>query len=199
MSDDLDEPDLDVLHRAVLRERQEPWEGAERVPFWMIGAFTALVGWGGWYLGRYDAGFETEVADMHVAARAATAGGTAEVAGPDGAQVFASRCAACHQPAGTGLPGLAPPLAGSPWVLGDDATMLKIVLSGLQGPIELAGQRWDGAMPAWGTSLTDAEIAAVVTHVRRSWGNDASPVDAARVAEVRANHARSTPWTVPEL
>jgi mono/diheme cytochrome c family protein len=192
-----DEPDLDALHHAVLRERQEPYEGAERVPLWMIAGFTALVGWGGWYLGRYDARFETATPDGSLGSQAAVA--VAEEPGPDGAQLYASRCAACHQPAGTGLPGLAPPLAGSEWVVGDEERMLKIVLFGLTGPVEVKGQTWDGAMPAWAATMTDDEIAAVASHVRASWGNGAAAVAPEDVAAVRGAHARSEPWTAPEL
>lgn len=196
----LHEHDLEALHAAVLRENQEPYEGAARFPVWMIAGIIALVGWAGWYLGRYDARFDSAMADQHAPGPSGSAAvAAAPEAAADGAQVYASRCAACHQPTGAGTPGLAPPLAGSPWVTGDAERMLKIVIFGLQGPVEVNGQTWNGAMPAWGSSLTDAEIAAVVSHVRGAWGNAATPVDAAAVAAVKASTTRSTPWTAPEL
>jgi len=202
-----DEFDIDALHRAVLREQKEPWEGREPVPPWMIAGFVALVGWGGWYLGRWDARFDYDVTEGHwsttAAAPSAATQGTAEGSGPDlaavGAQVYASRCAACHQPTGQGMKNVAPPLDGSEWVQGDVDRLVKVVLHGLSGPIEVKGEAWNGAMPPWGPSLSDEEIAGVLTHVRSSWSNAAGPVDPAKVAEIRGSVERSTPWTASEL
>jgi len=62
------------------------------------------------------------------------------------------------------------------------------------------GQVYNGAMPAWGPSLSDAEIAAVATYIRSSFGNKALPITEATVAAARAaNAGRTTPWTIPEL
>jgi mono/diheme cytochrome c family protein len=70
----------------------------------------------------------------------------------------------------------------------------------LIGDVEVQGQVYNGAMPAWGPSLSDAEIAAVATYIRSSWGNKALPITAETVAKARAAHAgRTTPWTIPEL
>jgi mono/diheme cytochrome c family protein len=122
-------------------------------------------------------------------------------AGPDGAQLY-GRCATCHQPNGAGLPGAFPPLAGSEWVTGDPATPIRIVLHGMQGEVSVAGQSYNGIMlPYGGTGdLNDAEVAAVLTYVRSSFGNSASAITAEQVAEVRAaTSARTTPWTAAEL
>jgi len=108
-------------------------------------------------------------------------------------------CAACHQQNGEGLPGAFPPLAGSEWVTGDPKITIAIVLRGLQGPITVKGQSYNGAMVPW-AALSDAQIASVVTYVRSSWGNTASAVTATDVAAVRAATAsRTVPWTVSEL
>ncbi|MFL5563159.1 MAG: c-type cytochrome [Gemmatimonadaceae bacterium] len=116
-----------------------------------------------------------------------------------GAQVFATTCAACHQAKGEGT-DVYPPLAGSEWVQGDESRVVRIILHGLIGDVEVQGQVYNGAMPAWGPSLSDAEIAAVATYIRSSFGNKALPITAATVAEARAAHAgRTTPWTIPEL
>jgi hypothetical protein len=91
----LEEHDVDELHRAVLRERAEPVEGNEPVPRWMVAIFAGLIGWSGWYLGRYDARFDMDRADMHLAVGAPAAVPSAGQADVDlaavGAQVFASR------------------------------------------------------------------------------------------------------------
>lgn len=122
------------------------------------------------------------------------------VAQPDGKKIFANTCAACHQANGVGVPEKYPPLAGSEWVTGDEARLVRVVLHGLTGEVEVAGETVSGAMPPWGPSLKDAEIAAVLTYVRSAWGNNASPVSASTVAQVRAATAsRETPWTAAEL
>jgi mono/diheme cytochrome c family protein len=120
--------------------------------------------------------------------------------GPDGKQVYSTTCAACHQATGLGVEGTYPPLAGSEIVEGDDGKIARIVLHGLTGPVEVAGETYSGAMPPWGGVLKDPEIAAVITYIRSAWGNHAAPVTAAKVASIRAsNAARKTPWTAPEL
>jgi cbb3-type cytochrome c oxidase subunit III len=116
-----------------------------------------------------------------------------------GAQIFSSTCAACHQAKGEGTDTY-PPLAGSEWVQGDESRVVRIILHGLIGDVEVQGQVYNGAMPAWGPSLNDAEIAAVATYIRSSFGNKALPITAETVAKARAAHAgRTTPWTIPEL
>ncbi|RIL07186.1 MAG: cytochrome C oxidase Cbb3 [Proteobacteria bacterium] len=116
----------------------------------------------------------------------------------DGAQVYAQRCQSCHQANGEGMPPSFPPLVGSRWVTGAPEIPVRVVLAGLQGPIEVRGTTYQGAMPAWGPLLSDAEIAAVVSHVRALPGNGAPPVDAALVARLRGE-GRTAPWTAAEL
>ena len=116
-----------------------------------------------------------------------------------GAQIFSSTCAACHQAQGEGTDKY-PPLAGSELVNGDESRVVRIILHGLTGDVEVQGQVFSGAMPAWGPTLTDAEIAAVATYIRASWGNNALPVTTATVTQARSAHAgRTAPWTIPEL
>jgi mono/diheme cytochrome c family protein len=126
---------------------------------------------------------------------------TTVAGGPDG-QALYGRCAACHQPNGAGLPGAFPPLSASEWVTGDPTIPIKVVLHGLQGEITVAGSTYNGVMlPYGGTGeMNDAEVAAVLTYVRSSFGNSASAVTPEEVAAVRAAHGdRSTPWTAEEL
>lgn len=88
---------------------------------------------------------------------------------PDGATVFSQVCAACHQAvAPEELAGAFPPLAGSPVVNDKDPTqMISIVLGGYDA------RPGYGPMPAQAENLTDAQMTAVVNHVRSSYGNDA--------------------------
>jgi mono/diheme cytochrome c family protein len=108
-----------------------------------------------------------------------------------GQQQYLTTCVGCHQARGTGLAGVAKPLVGSPWVLGIPERLVRIVLHGKEGTM---------LMPPIGASLTNEQIASVLTYIRRSWGNSASAVDAGAVNEVRgATAGRSKPWTEPEL
>ena len=113
----------------------------------------------------------------------------------DGAAIFTVRCAACHQPGGTGLPGAFPPLAGSNWVNGSDAAVAQILLHGVQGALTVNGVGYSGVMPTFGDQLSDAEIAAVLTYIRGQWGNKAGPVGTDLVSAQRAaSAAHAGPW-----
>jgi mono/diheme cytochrome c family protein/glucose/arabinose dehydrogenase len=115
-----------------------------------------------------------------------------------GRGLFSSACADCHQPNGKGAPGKAPPLVGSPWALGSERRVAAILVYGLSGPLEVHGQLWDLDMPA--LAGDDEAIAAVLTYVRREWGNGAEPVTPELVASVRDQTSeRDEPFTVPEL
>jgi mono/diheme cytochrome c family protein len=100
-----------------------------------------------------------------------------------------AHCATCHQPNGEGMPKIYPPLAKSDWV-GDDERLIKLTLKGLWGPIEVNGQKFDPTsgvppMMGFGGLLNDIELAAVLTYVRQSFGNDGEPVSAEAVRKVR--------------
>ena len=99
----------------------------------------------------------------------------------DGPALYATNCQPCHQANGEGLKGAFPPLKGSPVVNNADATlMVNIVLQGYDPRPEY------GVMPPFAAKLTDAEIAAIVTHERNSWGNTGQPVTAEFVKKLRA-------------
>jgi len=116
----------------------------------------------------------------------ATAAGATSSDAAMGASVYDNNCASCHQASGKGLPGVFPPLAGNAVVVDNDpATHIEIVLHGLQGKA-IDGTKYDSPMPAWAAQLDDAQIAAVINHERRSWGNHAPEVSAQDVAKLRA-------------
>ena len=97
-------------------------------------------------------------------------------------------CGTCHQQDGNGLPMSGfPPLRKSPFVLGDEETLIKIVLKGLQGPIEVNGKKYDGQVPMtpFEGLMNDEEVAAVLSYVRSSLGNSASPITPEKVKMVR--------------
>ena len=127
-------------------------------------------------------------------AAAGVAGATA-----NGAELF-TRCAACHQATGLGVPGAYPPLAGSEWLLNNPEVPIRIVLDGAQGPITVKNVSFNSAMTPFGDQLSDAEIAAIITYERSSWGNSASRITAEQVASVRAaTKAQTTPWKPDDL
>jgi mono/diheme cytochrome c family protein/glucose/arabinose dehydrogenase len=109
-----------------------------------------------------------------------------------GQQVYRNICQACHQPDGRGQDRLAPTLIGSALALAEAEIPARILLNGKEGPV--------GLMPPVGSSLTDDQIADVLTYVRREWGQSGTPVDPATVKAVRALTAgRNRPWTNDEL
>lgn len=115
-----------------------------------------------------------------------------------GAVTFAQVCSTCHQTSGLGEPGKAPRLRQSPWVLGSEERLVRVIAQGLVGPLTLDGETWNMEMPA--LEVSDEELAAVVTYVRREWGHGADPVTPETVGRIREQSAdRATPWTVKDL
>ena len=114
-------------------------------------------------------------------------------------------CFTCHQQNGQGLAGQFPPLAGSDWVLGDKERLIKISMYGLMGEIEVNGVKYNNVMAPPGIppgSLTDEQIASVLTYIRNDWGNSASAVSAEEVATVRESLKGRAPmqmFTAAEL
>ena len=101
-----------------------------------------------------------------------------------------AHCSTCHQPNGLGLPNIYPPLTDPDWI-DNDERLIKIALKGLWGPIEVGGKAYDptkGVPPMMGFAglLNDEELAAVLSYVRQSFGNDGKFVSPEKVGEVRA-------------
>jgi mono/diheme cytochrome c family protein len=116
-----------------------------------------------------------------------------------GRPVFEKFCAACHQPEGQGMEGGGPPLAGSPWVAGPESRLIRIVLHGLRGRVEIGKTVEDREMMGFAPILSDEDVAAVLTYVRARWGPSPA-VSAATVGEVRrSNSDRTDYWPVDEL
>jgi mono/diheme cytochrome c family protein/glucose/arabinose dehydrogenase len=129
--------------------------------------------------------------------------GTDRTAFLKGKAIYAKEgfCTTCHQPDGKGLPASGfPPLTGSKWVTGNQDRLIKLVLKGMIGPIEVAGKNYPGQVPMtpFGSMLKDDEIAAVITYVRNSFGNNAPVVTAARVKQVRATVKNKTGFYSPQ-
>ncbi len=200
------ESDVEQIHRQIVRELADPAEGYERVPWFVWVTVATMVFWAGWYLGKRGGTFDTqthvEYAEVAVGGAAAADTAAQAVADPvaEGKRIFGANCAACHQSTGLGVAGAFPPLVGSEWVTGPEQTVVRILLNGLGGPVAVKGVTYNGAMPAWRESMSDDDIAHVLTYIRQ-WSPNAAPaVTGATVATLRKEHeSRSGPWTESEL
>jgi mono/diheme cytochrome c family protein len=170
-------------------------------------AFLAIAFLGAGYLFWNSGGFQANVFNpSRVAWDGAGTGGVATAPDPMviGKKVFTQTCAVCHQTSGLGVAGQFPPLVGSEWVLSKDwhgdNHIVKIVLNGLQGPVTVKNAQYNNAMAPWGSVLKDDQIAAVLTYVRNTWGNQAPPISKEFVAQIREETKdRKDPWTQKEL
>ncbi len=110
----------------------------------------------------------------------------------EGKTVYTTLCVACHNENGEGREKLGPSLVGAALALSQPHVPMRILINGKEGSV--------GLMPPLGTTLSDDQIAGVLTFVRRSWGNQASAVEPAAVAGVRKETSgRTRPWTEKEL
>jgi mono/diheme cytochrome c family protein len=188
-------------------EAAEPKAGPIAVPVWLI-VLLFLVLYGGMvYFDRNSGWFSEQVYAPYRSLQEVEA--FQPVSGAPnlvqlGLQVYNKpSCVACHQANGKGLPGQFPPLIRTDWVLEPEpGRLIRAVLDGLSGPIQVEGQSYNGAMVPWRAALTDEEIAAVLTYVRQNpeWGNNAPEVKPERVKEVREKtKSRNQPYSPEEL
>ncbi len=188
-------------------ETAEPKAGQVAVPVWLLILFFLILYWGMIYFDRNSGWFSERVYAPYRNIQEVEA--FQPVSGAPsllqlGFQVYNKpTCVACHQANGKGLPGQFPPLVQSDWVLEPEpGRIIRIVLDGLSGPLQVNGQSFNAAMVPWKDALSDEEIAAVLTYVRQNaeWGHKAPAVTPERVKEVRAkDKGRTQPWSAEEL
>jgi mono/diheme cytochrome c family protein len=161
------------------------------VPIWIIVLTLVLLFLGMVYFDHHSGWFDPQVYGPYASAEELElyqpkSGAAAVLA--LGKQKYEQNCGICHGVDGMGKPGQAPSLAGSEWVntKGFDR-LTHIPLAGLNGEIEVKGQRMNFAsgMVGIGQAMSDADLAAVLTYIRSSWGNHAGPVTADDVKAVR--------------
>jgi len=104
-----------------------------------------------------------------------------------GMKLYNTYCRSCHQSDGNGDDNHFPPLSGSEWVQGDKQRLIKIILEGMDGPMQVKGKVYHGTMPK-NNFLDDDQIADILTYIRQSFGNNASIVDSKEVKKVRSLH-----------
>lgn len=202
-----EDTDVEKIHAPILREKDEPQDGLEPLPLWLVLLFSILIFWGGGYLFFYSGGFKHDVyEEKQITWGPVTGAGAAKTIDPIavGKRLYTANCAACHQATGLGIAGQYPPLADSEYVLSKEGWgknhLVKLVLNGLEGPITVKGQPYNGNMPAQKNVLKDDQIAYILTYIRQEWGNAASAVTPEQVAAIRAEtDTRRNPWTVAEL
>ena len=183
----------ETRRQAQQREEEDPSELDRPIPIIVALITLAVVLSGVAYIllsepfGQLDMGDRRTLADL----RAPAAGAPGAVA--DGKQVFSVNCAACHQATGKGLPGVFPPLDGSEWVVGDERTLVNILLHGVSGEITVMGKPYKGAMPSF-KQLGNNELAAVASYVRAEWSNKAGAIKPELFETERKASDRSTPF-----
>jgi mono/diheme cytochrome c family protein len=195
--DDDEDADIYSIHSQIVsREKSEPDEGFEPTPWWVWTISVLVLFIMGYYLGRYSGTFGTVAHEVEMPLAAMEEHIEREVRGDI---LYAGMCQACHQSNGQGVPGRYPPLVGSDWVIRDAETPARIVLFGLEGPIIVRGNTYNERMDPFHNRLNDREIAAVVTYIRTTWGNEASEVSPDLVGELRESHQGRGLWRAPEL
>jgi mono/diheme cytochrome c family protein len=186
-------------HPTQAREPPEPYEQTRAIPAWLAVLAVVLALWGAVYLALYAGndwgiyGDRRSLAALKPLQTSAAGGATM-----DGKALFLTHCSACHQPTGLGIPGAFPPLAASGQVNGQPAILAKIMLLGVTGKLTVQGSIYTGQMPPF-AQLSDAEIAAIGSYERSSFGNTMAPLDAGLVAKVRGGlQGRTKPLTGDE-
>lgn len=211
--------DVTEMHAAISREKQEPEDGMEPIPLWLVAFCMLLVFFGGAYLMAFSGGFTAGPGGYELTGGipGLSGGDGAAAGGPGGAgggpvemtpellfkigERQYSNCAACHGANGLGQAGVYPPLVGSDWVVGSEERLIRVLLHGLKGPITINGTTLNhsGNMVGWAT-LGDKGVAAVATYIRQNWGNDAPAIMPEQVTTIKeATAGRTAQWTEPEL
>ena len=176
------------------------------VPILFVGLLILLVYLGMLYLGFFGGMFKEQVYQPYTSFAAVD---SEQFKDPmqefrlNGQKIFNASCSPCHQASGLGVAGQYPPLVASEWVNAKGPNrIIRAVLCGLGGPINVKGAAYNNNMVAWRDNLKDEEIAAVLTFVRQNkeWSNDAPAVTPEQVAAVRAKvKDRIPPFTEAEL
>jgi glucose/arabinose dehydrogenase/cytochrome c553 len=102
-----------------------------------------------------------------------------------GGKIYAQVCAACHMPNGSGVPGMQPALAGSAVVGGDPARLIQVVLKGPAAVLPADREKFSNVMPPFGGAYNDADIASLLTYLRKNFAPGAAEVTAQQVAAER--------------
>jgi mono/diheme cytochrome c family protein len=168
----------------------EPTATGSTVPMWIFSLTLVLIYLGTVYFDHHGGWFDAKVYGPYASAEELDSyqpKSGAAAAFARGKKLYEQNCGVCHGVDGLGKPGQAPPLAGSEWVMAKGVQRLThIPLTGLAGSIMVEKQSWNLQMAAMGAALPDADLAAVLTYIRGSWGNGMGEVTADDVKAARA-------------
>ena len=178
------------------KQDAEPTAAHAPVPVWIIVLTLVLLFLGAVYFDHHSGWFDKQVYAPYTTAEELAfyqpkSGAAAMVA--HGRTVYETVCGLCHGNDGLGKPNQAPPLAGSEWVAKDAESLARIPLAGLNGPIQVAGHEWNLSMAPMGAGSSDADLAAVLSYIRTSWGNNSGAVSADEVKAARAAISGNAP------
>jgi mono/diheme cytochrome c family protein len=181
----------DAPNKTVNQTGPEPVAERWAIPMWQIIALALLIYGGALFMAENAGGFASDVYNPYRSSESVAAANPQDPEAKkraEGRKIFEGTCAACHQLSGMGQEGKAPPLVGSEWVLAAGGNRIAhVVLNGLTGPISVKGNQWNLTMVPWRDNFTDDQIAAVLTFVRSSWGNNAAPINPDLIKTARAD------------
>jgi len=188
-----------------LRENPEPTvrAGAVYLPMWIVGLLGFMLYWGCNYVDDHGGKYSELVFAPYVSTNELASLNLKSVDSDLelGRTTFKTVCAPCHQESGLGVPNQFPPLAGSDWVnaVGPNR-LIRMVQTGITGPIKVKDNEWNLVMPPMGATMDDKQLAAVLYYIRNSWGNKGSKVTGDQVKKVRAElGGRTDPHTAEEV
>ncbi len=193
---------IEEMHQAAMREKNDPEEGLEPIPLWIVALCGIAIFAGGLYMGKYNGGFRSDVFNEQQVVFGPVQSAAPKQVDPIaiGRRLYTANCATCHQTSGAGVPGQYPPLAGSDQVNGPHNRLIRVLLNGLNGPIVVKGNTYNGNMASWKDQLTDEQIAYILTYIRQEWGNQSGAITKEAVAAERELvKDRRQPWTWAEL
>ena len=177
----------------------EPTATPSTVPMWIVVVTLLFLFFGFVFFDRHSGWFDAKVYAPYASAEEldnAQPKSGAAAAMAQGRRNYEMFCGSCHGMDGGGKPGQAPPLAGSEIVIAKGFHRLALVpLEGLAGPIKIKNQDWNLIMAPMGAALPDADLAAVLTYMRNSWGNKGDEVTAEDIKAIRAEI--KVPQTIP--
>ncbi len=197
-----EQDDIYDIHQAALRERPLPEEGTEIGPWWLYAIILTTFAFGFFYAGFYFGEFNYQPHQLYLTQTESEA----EIEQVEltqmelGENIYGRVCSTCHQANGEGVEGAFPTLVDTDYVNGNVSRFAGIIIHGLYGELEINGVSYNGNMPAWGEQISDKEVAAVMTYVRNSFGNNSSDVPIDSVKSYRETFGdRTAQWEVGEL